>query len=352
MWKYVVFAETEHAFEKAWTKLCKEFNDQHPMLQYLHTTYLPLRAQWARCFIRKYQNFGIRVTSGTESSNNNIKSYLLNGLSHLYRLIDVMQEMIGDQELRFRQACAQDEVLTGREYIGSRFEYLGELRTMLSSKCLMLIGKQYRLARKAMPSGKRPFPAPLGVCGLDCTVSVQLGIPCYHKIYSKILDSATFSKWEVHPRWRLRETSSSNPYRRILDPKIAVSLCGRPKNTMQPVPSQLALPKESQSASQARTAHSSQSTGGKKRGRPPGSRNKSTLARLTQEASQPSQSQISSSSQPRTRSQSGVLSKGRTTGNRASGRPMQPSIRRTQSEWEMVCSDDESVQPRHKRRKK
>ncbi|KAK1458429.1 hypothetical protein CTAM01_17174 [Colletotrichum tamarilloi] len=115
MWKLVVFAETEHTFEKAWTKLCKEFNDQRPILQYLHATYLPLRAQWARCFIRKYQNFGTRVTSGTESSNNNIKGYLLNGLSHLYRLVDVMQDMISDQELRFRQACAEDEVLTGRE---------------------------------------------------------------------------------------------------------------------------------------------------------------------------------------------------------------------------------------------
>ncbi|KAK1994026.1 hypothetical protein LX36DRAFT_693377 [Colletotrichum falcatum] len=325
MWKLVVFAETEHAFEKAWTKLCKEFNDQRPILQYLHTTYLPLRAQWARCFIRKYQNFGIRVTSGTESSNNNIKSYLLNGLSHLYRLVDVMQEMIRDQELRFRQACAEDKVLTGQKYIGTRFEYLGELRTMLSSKCLT----------KAMPSGKRPFPAPLGECGLDCTVSIELGIPCCHKIYSKILDSATFSKWEVHPRWRLRETSSSDPYRRILDPKIAVSLRGRPKNTVQPVPSQLALPKESQSASQAHTAHSSQGTGGKKRGRPPGSRN-----------NQISQSQISSSSQRQTRSQSSALGRGRTTGNRASGRPTQPSIRRGRSQWEMVCSDDESLQPR------
>ncbi|KAJ4218360.1 hypothetical protein NW757_014596, partial [Fusarium falciforme] len=134
----------------------QEFDDQRAILRYLHGTYMPVRAQWARCFIRKYRNFGIRVTSGTEASNNNIKSYLLNGMSHLYRLVEAMQDMMKDQERDFNDACAADEVLTAREYIGSSSEYLGELRTAISSKGLGLINKQYRLARKAMPTGKNP----------------------------------------------------------------------------------------------------------------------------------------------------------------------------------------------------
>lgn len=101
MWKAVVFAETEDAHEKAWKDLCKEFDDQRPILRYLHGTYMPVRAQWARCFIRRYRNFGIRVTSGIEASNNNIKSYLLNGMSHLHRLIEAIQDMIKDQERDF-----------------------------------------------------------------------------------------------------------------------------------------------------------------------------------------------------------------------------------------------------------
>ncbi|PNP73906.1 hypothetical protein FNYG_12757 [Fusarium nygamai] len=115
MWKLVSFAETEEAHEKAWGNLCKEFDDQRAILRYLHGTYMPVRAQWARCFIRKYRNFGIRVTSGTEASNNNIKSYLLNGMSHLYRLVEAMQDMIKDQERDFSDACAADEVLTARD---------------------------------------------------------------------------------------------------------------------------------------------------------------------------------------------------------------------------------------------
>ncbi|KAL7755583.1 hypothetical protein ACKLNR_014681 [Fusarium oxysporum f. sp. zingiberi] len=160
MWKFVLFAETEEAHEKACGNLCKEFDDQRAILRYLHGTYMPVRAQWARCFIRKYRNFGIRVTSGTEASNNNIKSYLLNGMSHLYRLVEAMQDMIKDQERDFSDACAADEVLTAREYMGSGSEYLGDLRAAISSKGLGLINKQYRLARKAMPtsgSGKADY---------------------------------------------------------------------------------------------------------------------------------------------------------------------------------------------------
>jgi hypothetical protein len=343
MWKLVVFAETEEAHEKAWVNLCREFDDQRAILRYLYGTYMPVRAQWARCFIRKYRNFGIRVTSGTEASNNNVKSYLLNGMSHLYRLVEAMQDMIRDQERDFTHASAEDEVLTAREYLSLSSEYLGELRTSISSKSLGLITKQYRLARKAMPTGKNPFPDSLGDCSEDCSVSAELGIPCCHKIYSKIGSGTPFTKWDVHPRWRLRESASRDPYRRILDPKIATALRGRPKNTAQAVPTWLAIGTSSQSSLQAASKPASQpasQASGRRRGRLPGSRNKSTLARLALEESQQASSRVSPSSRPQTRNQSATLGSGRTTGIRASGRRTQPSIRRRRSQWEMVESDE------------
>ncbi|KAF6525297.1 hypothetical protein HZS61_011092 [Fusarium oxysporum f. sp. conglutinans] len=286
MWKFVLFAETEEAHEKAWGNLCKEFDDQRAILRYLHGTYMPVRAQWAGCFIRKYRNFGIRVTSGTEASNNNMKSYLLNGMSHLYRLVEAMQDMIKDQERDFSDACAADEVLTAREYMGSGSEYLGDLRAAISSKGLGLINKQYRLARKAMPAGKNPFPKPLGDCKDDCSVSVELGIPCCHKVYSKLGSAASFTKWEVHPRWRLRESSAQDPYRRILDPKIATALRGRPRNIAQVVPVRLTI---RSSESQPDGMGSSE----RGYGRLPSSRNKSTVVRTELGASQQARSKAS-----------------------------------------------------------
>ena len=340
MWKLVLFAETEATHEEVWRKLCDEFDDQRPILRYLHGTYMSVRAQWARCFIRKYGNFGIRVTSGTEASNNNIKSYLLNGISHLYRLVEAMQDMIRDQERDFTDACALDEVLASREFIGPGSEYLGELRTVLSSKGLQIINQQYRIARKAMPTGKNPFPESLGECSDDCTVSVELGVPCCHRVYEKLASATQFSKWEVHPHWRLRESSSTDPYRRILDPKIVISLRGRPRNTTETIPARLAIQANQAIAypptSQALTQQSSLP----RRGRPPGSKNKSTIARLEADANQTTNSQASSLPQRQTRSQVPILGPGKTTGIRASGRQMQPSIRRRRCEWELLSSDE------------
>lgn len=43
LWKRVVYAETDEAHEQAWRDMCKEFDDQRAILQYLHGTYLPVR---------------------------------------------------------------------------------------------------------------------------------------------------------------------------------------------------------------------------------------------------------------------------------------------------------------------
>lgn len=345
MWKRIVFAETEEAFEHAWRDLCKEFNDQRLILRYLYGTYLPVRAQWARCFIRRYRNFGIRVTSSTEASNNNVKNYLLNGMGHLYKLVEAIQDMIHDQERNFQDACGQDDILTAPQYLGSLGEYLGELRTHSSSKALGLITKQYRLARKFMPTRKNPFPNSIGPCDDNCTVSIEHGIPCYHKVYEKLSSATAFTKWEVHPRWRLRQAVSQDPYRRILDPKIATILRGRPKNTKEAIPESLAVTVSSQSASQSTTQLGSQ-LNKRKRGRSLGSQNKATLARM-QEASSESNMQTGSQVTDIAQQQKGrfavVLRAGKTTGVRSSGLRIQPNIRRTRSQWEIVESENEDT---------
>ncbi|KAG8664817.1 uncharacterized protein FPOAC1_013597 [Fusarium poae] len=144
LWRLVVFTETEEDHEKAWECLCTQFGDQRAILAYLYGTYMPVRAQWVRCFIRKYRNFGIRVTSGTEASNNNIKSYLLNGMSHLYRLVEAIQE------------------------------YLGELPRMVSQKALSLITREHRKALKGIPAAANPRPDAIASCNDDCTVRFLL----------------------------------------------------------------------------------------------------------------------------------------------------------------------------------
>jgi hypothetical protein len=350
LWKLVVFAETEAEHDRLWADLCKEFGDQKAILLYLYRTYMPVREQWARCFIRKYRNFGCRVTSGTEASNNNVKSYLLNGMSHLYRLVEAITDMLHDQERDFIEACARDEVLTSREYTGQGAEYLGELPQVISQKALRLISREYRRALTAIPNPSNPRPKGLGLCSDDCTPSVELGIPCCHTILSKLEGNVPLAKWDVHPRWHLRQSISTDPYRRILDPKIATSLRGRPKNIAQPVPPHLAINQlsvQSQNGQEdererlgASLPAGSQPRRG--RGRPRGSKNKSTLARLNVQAmGQREAGRSLPTPRGACSGQSTALGPGKAAGVRASGLKVQPSVRRRRSQWELVQSSDD-----------
>ncbi|UKZ74791.1 hypothetical protein TrVFT333_002461 [Trichoderma virens FT-333] len=125
LWKFVAFVQTKEGHEKAW---------------------------WAHCFTKKYHNFGIRVTSGTEASNNNVQSYLLNGTCHLYRLVEAIEGMLIDQERGFIDICSQGEVLTAGSYSGPGSEYLGEFRMVMSQPGLDLLAKEQRRALKSIPS--------------------------------------------------------------------------------------------------------------------------------------------------------------------------------------------------------
>jgi hypothetical protein len=90
LWQQVILAKTKQKHEKAWKNLITKFEKQRRILMYLNRIYMLLRTQWARCYIRTYRNFGIRVTFGTEASNNNVKSYLLHDMNHLYRLVKAL----------------------------------------------------------------------------------------------------------------------------------------------------------------------------------------------------------------------------------------------------------------------
>ncbi|OWT42543.1 mutator-like element [Pochonia chlamydosporia 170] len=315
LWKFVVFAQTKDDYEKAWARLCDEFNDQQIILMYLYNTYLPVSAQWAHCFIKKYRNFGVRVTSGTEASNNNVKSYLLNGMSNLYGLVEAIEGMLADQQQDFLDNCSQDEVLTARAYSGPGSEYLGELRMVMSQPGLSLLAREHRHAVKSIPSRSCPWPEPIGKCNEDCTVSWQLGIPCSHTIYNKLEAGTFLTKWDVHPRWHLREPTSRNPYRRILDPKVATSLRGRPKNATQPVPESMVINR-------------------------PASQSRDGLAAAGKT--------IKESKVTRKKA---ALGPGKQTGVRQAGRRRQLSVRRTRSEWEII-SEDEAPEPAPKRQRR
>ncbi|KAL6402743.1 hypothetical protein AUP68_14079 [Ilyonectria robusta] len=115
------------------------------------------------------------------------------------------------------------------------------LSTQFGDQRAILTHLEHRKALKGIPSPANPWPDAIRSCDDDCTVPIELGIPCYHTIYGKLITATPLTKWDIHPRWHLREPVSEDVHRRILDPKIATNLRGRPKNDPQPIPASMAV---------------------------------------------------------------------------------------------------------------
>ncbi|KAI8314936.1 hypothetical protein K4K61_003382 [Colletotrichum sp. SAR11_59] len=94
---YVMYADTED-FNAAWARLQEEFADREPTLDYLRSTYFPLRHQWAQCFISEYENYGVRTNSPTETAHKDLKSYVITGHSDLLGVSQAIDEMLRNKE--------------------------------------------------------------------------------------------------------------------------------------------------------------------------------------------------------------------------------------------------------------
>ncbi|CAH0019977.1 unnamed protein product [Clonostachys rhizophaga] len=160
LWKFVALAETKEEHEKAWVRLCDKFNDQQAILMCTPTR---LPQFWGSDDFRH------------RGQQNNVQSYLLKGMSHLYPLFEAFEATLNNQERDFIDACSQDEVLTSRTHSGPGSEYLGELRTVMSDPGLKLVAKEHRRALRSTPSKSRPWPETVGDCNEDCSVFIAAG---------------------------------------------------------------------------------------------------------------------------------------------------------------------------------
>jgi hypothetical protein len=234
MWKMLMFAETEAKFNHIWQWILDEFKEQDDLLDYVLTSWFPWKEQWAEYLVRFYLNFGQCVTSQTEASNFNIKSYLISGKAD-WRLTKALQEMCENQARSYNQAVSAQETSVKQDYL-HRY-YLGDLPMAVSHRALDLINKEKRHAEKLLleraEAEKRgegeEFPVPQ--CKDDCSMWLQYRLPCRHTIFQRIKDGEKLTLQDLDPRWLLDGRIDANSrYLRIQDPPEAENRRGRPKN--------------------------------------------------------------------------------------------------------------------------
>lgn len=112
-----MYADTEEDFNGVWDRLQTEFSDQQRCLDYLRSTYLPYRHQWAQCYISEYENFGVRTNSPTETAHKDLKSYVVSGNTDLISLAKAINEMLSNKEMTYVNLCAAMEMRSRRDYL-------------------------------------------------------------------------------------------------------------------------------------------------------------------------------------------------------------------------------------------
>jgi hypothetical protein len=208
LFKAMVYARTEDDFFKASSVLKTEFADQPAILRYIQKIWMPSREQWATCYTKNYKNFGARVTSPTEASNFNIKSYLLNAKATSYRLFQAVDALVKRQLKVYKETLAREAVRTKFEYLNRPF--LFDLARKVSYRALDLINEEYKIAQASQPAPNREV-RPLKPC-YECTAPLQFGIPCRHKILSLMLEKRTPQLWDLNPHWHLKTPLVSSYY--------------------------------------------------------------------------------------------------------------------------------------------
>lgn len=200
-WQRVVYAEEEDEFEVSWAAMKAEYSSkQNHILRYISKEYMPYREQWARCFIKRYRNFGQRVNSPVETAHKDVKSFLITGTGDLLHLHNAICLMLAKKERDYDQNAARMQIRQRQRFINQQ-HWLGNIPMTVCYVAVDLLAQQHRLAVAAMPSPSIPFPDRLEPC--SGTFTQQYALPCAHVILKKLEDSEPLCKEDVHPRWWL-----------------------------------------------------------------------------------------------------------------------------------------------------
>ncbi|KAH6637090.1 hypothetical protein F5144DRAFT_611712 [Chaetomium tenue] len=193
------------------------------------------------CYTSQNRNLGIRVTSRTESSHKEIKSYLLNSTAELRFLATRVEQLIKDQQARYAAAEAEQATRQLEQYWGKR--WLGDLRFKIRRKALGLVSQQHQLCHRRVEAFSKLTEEQRRARPPDedsCTGSFrrQFGLPCSHEIEERLRANEELTIQDTHVHWRLgKDLASGDLYLPILEPlAVVITIVDEPLQAANVIP--------------------------------------------------------------------------------------------------------------------
>lgn len=187
-WKEVMYAFSEAEFWQNWARLCETTHGQ--CVEYLTMTYLPHRHRFVRCFTNRVLHFDTTVTSRAEGGHAVLKRQLGSSNGDLKTVVDAISLLLYNQ--LHDHIIAVEEAKT-RFPLRLRKPIFLQLAAYISHYALRKISEQYSLV----------VDSPTALTPCTHTFTTVMGLPCSHKIQSRMYETAGCLLLEdVHPHWR------------------------------------------------------------------------------------------------------------------------------------------------------
>jgi len=131
-----------------------------------------------------------------ESSNLNIKSYLLNNKGNILAVFNVIFALLKEQWKVYTDKKAVEAIKVCNEVM--QRAYLDNLPKWISFRGLNLIHYKYLHTKNAIATRSQPRPTSLGLCDGNYTVSIQYRLPYRHTLYRILQEGEVLKKWDIH----------------------------------------------------------------------------------------------------------------------------------------------------------
>ncbi|KAG6311848.1 hypothetical protein E4U22_002338, partial [Claviceps purpurea] len=178
------------------------------IIDYLETTYVAWREQFADFAVKEYLNFGVTVTSRVESTHHELKARLKHRYIDLYELQAAIWDMIQARKVQF--ALDFDNAISVRKVLWDDYPIVQNIVRRVGKKCMELIISQVDLASSSMNQRARTQRA-----ASPCTgrFKAQFGLPCSHTIVDAIDNGSLLMMEDIHPHWWLKASTSEQEAR-------------------------------------------------------------------------------------------------------------------------------------------
>jgi hypothetical protein len=145
------------------------------LMQYIDKEQMPHFEEWAECFCRYFQDYGIRVTSRVEGSHYRIKSCLtFQGQSHLLHVVKDIHTLMRKQRHEYEAKCSAASASVPTDAADKEFDLL---KRNISPFALRQLKQQLKLA-------KSPDFNESEACSSAFTT--KFGLPCKHFLHHRI----------------------------------------------------------------------------------------------------------------------------------------------------------------------